>query len=71
MEGTLDAVLRAHEPAQDLHVFGYGSLMWNAAMEIVQASVTRVQGWHRPFWFRTILGRGARRHAGAGQRRCL
>ena len=65
MEQTLEAVLDAHDPGADLHVFGYGSLMWNPALDVAHASVARVQGWHRSFCIRTLLGRGSQQAPGA------
>jgi len=58
LEASLSATLRAHDPEQDLHVFGYGSLMWNPAIDAAHACVARVQGWHRRFCLRMLLGRG-------------
>lgn len=65
LEQTLEAALDAHDPGADLHVFGYGSLMWNPAMDAAHASVARVQGWHRSFCIRTLLGRGSQQAPGA------
>ncbi len=31
MGELLEAILAEHDPKQDLHVFGYGSLIWNPA----------------------------------------
>ncbi|WP_298232989.1 gamma-glutamylcyclotransferase [uncultured Azohydromonas sp.] len=58
LEATLDAVLRAHDPALDLHVFGYGSLMWDPAMDVLGSTVALVPGWHRRFCLRMVFGRG-------------
>ena len=65
MEQTLEAALGAHDPGADLHLFGYGSLMWNPAMDAAHASVARVQGWHRSFCIRTLVGRGSQQAPGA------
>jgi cation transport protein ChaC len=65
MEETLAIILRAHDPSHDLHIFGYGSLMWNPAMDAAHASVARVQGWHRSFCLRSFLGRGTMQEPGA------
>jgi cation transport protein ChaC len=58
LEATLEAVLRTHDPREDLLVFGYGSLMWNPALDVVDARVARVAGWHRRFCLRSLIGRG-------------
>ncbi|MDM0049963.1 gamma-glutamylcyclotransferase [Variovorax sp. J22R24] len=65
MEESLQAILRDHDPSQDLHVFGYGSLMWNPAMDAAHASLVHVQGWHRSFCLRSFLGRGSPQAPGA------
>jgi cation transport protein ChaC len=65
LEETLAAVLRRREPAHDLHVFGYGSLMWNPALDAVQTRVAQVGGWHRRFCFRLPFGRGTPQQPGA------
>ena len=62
---SLETTLLQHDPAEDLHVFGYGSLMWNPAMETVHTSVARVQGWHRRFCLKLMLGRGTAEDPGA------
>jgi len=51
--------------AEDLHVFAYGSLMWNPALDVAHACRARVQGWHRRFCMRTLLGRGCAQAPGA------
>src|ERR1700752_290486 len=58
LQATLAEALQSHDPSQDLHVFGYGSLMWNPALDVVNACVAHVQGWHRRFCFRMLLVRG-------------
>jgi glutathione-specific gamma-glutamylcyclotransferase len=65
LEETLDRVLRDHDCAEDLHVFGYGSLMWNPALDAVQASVARLHGWHRRYCLRMLFGRGTPEQPGA------
>ena len=51
-------VLRRQAPGSDLHVFGYGSLMWNPALEHSGQWRARVHGWHRSFCIRSVVGRG-------------
>jgi len=59
LERTLQEILRRHDPADDLHVFGYGSLMWHPALVHVGQARARVHGWHRCFCLRSLFGRGA------------
>ena len=65
LEATLDDALRTHDPAQDANVFGYGSLMWNPALDVVDVRVARVAGWHRRFCLRSFIGRGTPATPGA------
>jgi glutathione-specific gamma-glutamylcyclotransferase len=65
LEKSLRAALSAHDTGQDIHVFGYGSLMWNPALEVVSTRVARVGGWHRRFCLHQIVGRGTPREPGA------
>jgi glutathione-specific gamma-glutamylcyclotransferase len=62
---SLEDTLRHHDPAEDLHVFGYGSLMWNPAMDVADAGVACLQGWHRRFCLRLLFGRGTVEEPGA------
>lgn len=65
LDRSLDDALRGHAPGRDLHVFGYGSLMWNPALEVVHSQVALVQGWHRRFCLRMLFGRGTPEQPGA------
>jgi cation transport protein ChaC len=65
LEATLTEALRGHEAAEDLHVFGYGSLMWNPGLDVLDSSVARVPGWHRRFSVRLLFGRGSPEAPGA------
>jgi cation transport protein ChaC len=56
---SLAQVLRSHDRTQDVHVFGYGSLMWNPALEYTDVDTARIHGWHRRFCLRLLLGRGS------------
>ena len=58
MRDSLEAILREHPPGADLHVFGYGSLMWNPALRHDAQLRARVHGWHRRFCLRSLIGRG-------------
>jgi cation transport protein ChaC len=59
LDATLDAILRRHRAGTDLHVFAYGSLMWNPALEHSGVSRARVHGWHRRYCLRNFIGRGS------------
>lgn len=65
LEETLEDTLRGHPAGEDLHVFGYGSLMWNPALQIIDSQLALVQGWHRRFCIRTLLARGSVERPGA------
>lgn len=39
----------ALRPPGDVWVFGYGSLVWNCAIDTVERRVARIDGWHRSF----------------------
>lgn len=56
-EASLQAVL-ADAPPGDIHLFGYGSLMWNPAFNHLGHRVGLVRGWHRSFCLWTPIGRG-------------
>jgi cation transport protein ChaC len=64
LEASLDALLAQHEPGADVHVFGYGSLMWNPALDHAGVRPAKVQGWHRSFCLRSIVGRGSEQQPG-------
>lgn len=46
-------------PAEDVWVFGYGSLMWNPAFHHAERRTATLPGWHRRFCLWTPLGRGS------------
>lgn len=45
-------------PESDVWLFGYGSLIWNPAIEFAEKRNATVRGLHRRFCLRTELGRG-------------
>jgi cation transport protein ChaC len=57
-EGTLERILCSHRPGEPLHVFAYGSLMWNPALMHDAQFKARIHGWHRSFCIRNFVGRG-------------
>jgi cation transport protein ChaC len=59
IEADLDATLTGHAPGEDVWLFGYGSLMWNPAIEFVERRGGVVHGWHRRFCLWLHGGRGS------------
>jgi len=59
LDASLEATLDGHPGGEDVVVFGYGSLMWNPAIEHVGAERAHVHGWSRRFCLRMVLGRGS------------
>jgi cation transport protein ChaC len=64
MAALLEAVLAGHDPAQDIYVFGYGSLIWNPAFHFVDKTPALLRGYHRRFCMRMYQGRGTREAPG-------
>jgi len=64
MRETLRAILARHDASSDLHVFAYGSLLWNPGLESTQEMRAHVHGWHRSFCLRNVVGRGSPREPG-------
>ena len=59
LEVSIDTILSQHERDAAVLVFGYGSLMWNPAVDHVDVRPAKVHGWHRSFCLRSIIGRGS------------
>jgi glutathione-specific gamma-glutamylcyclotransferase len=59
IEADLDAALTRHPRGEDIWLFGYGSLMWNPAIEFVERRAGTVRGWHRSFRLWLHMGRGS------------
>ena len=57
IEADLDATLAHHPADADVWLFGYGSLMWNPAIEYAERCAGAVNGWHRRF---CLVAHGAR-----------
>jgi cation transport protein ChaC len=55
---SLHQTLAARPPGQPVWLFGYGSLIWNPAIEFEERRVGTVHGWHRAFCLSTSVGRG-------------
>jgi glutathione-specific gamma-glutamylcyclotransferase len=62
-EASLRTVL-AVRPSGDVWLFGYGSLIWNPTIRIVEQRIARVAGWHRAFCLSTMAGRGSAERPG-------
>lgn len=65
LEQSREEALRPLADGEDLHVFGYGSLMWNPALEAAQAWIATVHGWHRRYCLRMLFARGTPETPGA------
>ncbi|MET1029301.1 MAG: gamma-glutamylcyclotransferase [Dongiaceae bacterium] len=58
IDASLDGMLARHEPATDVWLFGYGSLMWNPIIEYEETRTGLLRGWHRRFCLWLPLARG-------------
>src|SRR4051794_21749929 len=56
---SLEQTLLSHDPAADVWVFRYGSLMWNPAFTFAERRVGIIRGWHRRFCLWLEMGRGS------------
>jgi cation transport protein ChaC len=56
-EATRASVLARR--GQDLWVFGYGSLMWDPGVHIVEIRKAELAGFHRRFCLKSQIGRGS------------
>jgi len=56
-EATRAAVLA--RKGQDLWVFGYGSLMWDPGVHVVEIRKATLAGFHRRFCLKSQIGRGS------------
>jgi cation transport protein ChaC len=45
--------------AEDMWVFGYGSLIWNPDFPVAERQIARASDWHRSFCMRSIHHRGS------------
>lgn len=64
LEASMEDVLSRHDGDAAVHVFGYGSLMWNPAVEHTGVRPAKVHGWHRSFCLRSVIGRGSQERPG-------
>lgn len=59
VEASRRAALAGRDPAQDLWIYAYGSLMWDPALHFEEVRRARLAGHRRRFTFRTHIGRGS------------
>lgn len=57
-EASRVQTLAARAPGSDIWVFGYGSLMWNPALDVSESLTATIHGFERCFCLALILGRG-------------
>lgn len=57
-EANRAAFLSQHPAGSDLWLFGYGSLMWNPAIETAGLRAARIDGFQRSFSLTLAFGRG-------------
>lgn len=55
---SLERTLAHVAPGEDVWFFGYGSLMWNPAVNIASSGRARIEGYHRSFCLTVAFGRG-------------
>lgn len=55
---SLAATLACRPDNEPVWIFGYGSLMWNPALEFEECAPGTLIGWHRAFCLRLTAGRG-------------
>ena len=55
---SLAATLACRPDDGPVWIFGYGSLMWNPALEFDESCTGTLVGWHRAFCLRLTAGRG-------------
>ncbi len=60
----VEDTLRELGKNQELWVFGYGSLIWNPALEYEEQRRCLIQGYQKKFCFWTTLGRGSKDQPG-------
>jgi len=56
---SLKAIRESVPAGADAWVFGYGSLMWNPAINVVDSRKAHVRGYHRMFCLNLQVGRGS------------
>lgn len=58
-ERSLRETLSRVAPGEDVWIFGYGSLMWNPALQVQESRLATIHGYHRRFCLDQQFGRGS------------
>jgi cation transport protein ChaC len=61
---SLQAMFNNENIKDDVWLFGYGSLIWNPAINFKEKSPMLIYGFHRKFCLKTYLGRGSKESPG-------
>jgi glutathione-specific gamma-glutamylcyclotransferase len=64
LEASLDGMLAKLAPGEDAWLFGYGSLMWNPAIDYAEQRVATIHGFHRAYCLWLTVGRGTPENPG-------
>jgi len=64
LDQTLASAPASVQAGGDAWIFGYGSLMWNPALHVVEHQRATLHGYHRRFCLWTPAGRGTPQHPG-------
>lgn len=60
----MERMLSDHDPAEDLWLFGYGSLIWNPAFHYIDRTAATICGWHRRYCLWMTMARGTAENPG-------
>ena len=55
---SVASILRSQPEKGPVWIFGYGSLLWNPAFHFVDRRYCRLNGYHRSFCLKSLIGRG-------------
>lgn len=58
IEQSMQTMLKAHVTGEPLWIFAYGSLICNPLFQYADKQQAVLDGWHRSFCIRLIIGRG-------------
>lgn len=58
LEASRLALLGSLDPAEDLWIYSYGSLMWDPGFHFAEVRLAEVVGYRRRFSYRSTIGRG-------------